>query len=365
MNRIDQVVIRVQAARNCERKVEVVSATDNVRNADVSEIAEWFTGGDSQAYIQFDRENIFFHPLPYGDFALGVINPAGVGTDDNVNFCFGQQESELFFVRILIISPSVLLSQANNPVAIYEKLCRSNEITNITKPPDNLKPLESPAAQPFCDTEILRRVVSAAGVVAVSRLFQSLLDSVSTIFRPYNSTSPLFILSGIFNLLPIRFRSGLTFSTSLFLSPVIPFQAIGFCGNGGQAVMLAENSGVSLIDFERFSRYENPPQNVCLGQWSRLISRILAGGDFAFWEYQIETDAELDLDNEAEEFIDWRELNDLAIMWQRNNPKMTIKGNIKSNAGSDKTGKAAERGLEQSIAAVEMLMDDAKRKPAG
>jgi hypothetical protein len=157
-------------------------------------------------------------------------------------------------------------------------------------------------------------------------------------------------------LLPIRFRSSLTFSTLAFLSPLIPFQAIGFHGSSDHAIEWAKKSGAALIDFERFNRYPKPPKNVCLGQWSKLILRILSdGGDWAFWEYQIKTDAESN--NENEDFIDWQELNDLAIIWQRNMPKIPITN--KSN--STNIGESAERGLEQSLAAVEMLLADLKR----
>ncbi|MDR2643274.1 MAG: hypothetical protein LBC74_10820 [Planctomycetaceae bacterium] len=355
MSRIDQVIIRVQVAWNCERTVEVVAATDKVRQDDLNEIVEWFIGNNSRAYIQFDRENIFFHPLPYGDFAFGVIDPL---SDD---VCSNLGQLGYSFVRVLIISPSVLLAQANNPIAIYERLFCNKEsgIKNITKSPDKLSPLEVPVLQSVCDTDILRKVVSAAGAVAISRLFQSLLDSVSTIFRPCKSVSSLFILSGLFNLLPVRFRSGLTFSTALFLSSINPLQAVGFDGDGKRAIKLAKKSGVSLVDFERFSNYPQPPQNLCLGRWSQLVLRVLSNGDFAFWEYQIRADAESD--NEPEEFTDWQELNDLAIMWQCKYPKSPIT----YGACSCKTGELAEKGLEQSITAVEMLLADTKRKPAG
>jgi hypothetical protein len=351
MNRIDQVIIRVQFDRSSDRAVEVVAVTDKVRKDDINEIIEWFVYNDSKAYIQFDRENVFFHPLPYGDFALGVINHLG----NNVYSCLKDVES--FFVRVLIISPNVLLSHANNPIAIYDKLCGLGAITNITKPPDNLIPLEVPQPSLVCDTAILKKIASEIGAVAISRLFQSLLDSVSTIFRPYNSHSSLFILNGLFNLLPVRFRPSLTFSTSFFLSPFNPPQAIGFYGNNKQAIKLAKQSGTSLVDFEWFSCYSNPPQNVCLGQWSQLVLRILTDEDFAFLEYQIKTDAELD--NESEEFIDWQELNDLAIIWQRNHPKRPIT----CKANSNNTSESAARGLEQSLAAVEMLLAEVKRKP--
>lgn len=342
MSRIDQVVIHVQVVRGSDRTAEIAAATDNVRNADANEIVEWFSGNDSQTFIQSGRENIFFHPLPYGDFALGIINPSAEN-----NGCS-------FFVRVFIISPSVLLCYANNPIAIYENLRRENHIAEITKSPDKLSPITVLPEQKICDTEILRKLATEAGAVAISRLFQSLFDSVSTIFRPYNSMSSLFVLSGIFNLLPVRFRSGLTFSTELFLSAVNPLQAVGFCGEVELAVKLAKDSGAVLVDFERFNRYQNPPRNVRLGQWSKLVLQILSGGDFAFWEYQIKADAELC--NDPEEFVNWQDLDELAIIWQRKRRKKPI--NLKNCP--NKTEESAERGIEQSIAAIEKLLADVK-----
>ncbi|MDR1479052.1 MAG: hypothetical protein LBJ00_08920 [Planctomycetaceae bacterium] len=382
MSRIDQVIIEVQVVRGGNCTAEVAAATDGVRNADVREVVEWFSGGGSQTCIQFDRENIFFHPLPYGDFAIGVINFSDDGIPKPVWAVGIALEQPLrdaalacsasgilkqleytcsgisFFVRVFIISPSVFLQYANNPVAVYESLLRGHYVTEVTEPLDKLNPITVLPEQKICDVEILRRLVTEAGSVAISRLFQSLLDSVCTIFRPYNSMSSLFILDGIFNLLPIRFRSGLTFSTELFLSPVNPLQAVGFCGESDLAVKLAEESGALLIDFERFDRYQNPPQNVCLGQWSKLVLQILSDGDFAFWQYQIEADAESC--DDMDEFVNWQDLNDLAIIWQRRRPKKPIV----QTACASKTGESAERGIEQSMTAVEMLLAEVKGKPA-
>ncbi|MDR1290715.1 MAG: hypothetical protein LBK06_05905 [Planctomycetaceae bacterium] len=353
MSRIDQVVIHVQEVRGSNRTAEIAAATDNVRNADANEIVEWFSGNNSQTFIRSDRENIFFHPLPYGDFALGIINSWGNGG------CSLRERIESFFVRVFIISPNVLLCYANNPIAIYENLRRENYIAEITTLPEKLKPITVLPEQKICDTDILKKLAAEAGAVAISRFFQSLLDSVSTIFRPYDSMTSLFVLSGIFNLLPVRFRSGLTFSTELFLSAVNPLQAIGFCGEVEAAVKLAKDSGVALVDFGRFNRYENPPRNVRLGQWSKLVLQILSGGDFAFWEYQIKADAELC--NDPEEFVNWQDLDELAIIWQRKRRKKPINRKNCPN----KTEESAERGIEKSIAAIEMLLADVKRKPTG
>jgi hypothetical protein len=362
---IDQLVIYVRTVQNCERIVEIITATDKVRNADINEIAEWFSNNDSQTYIQFDRENIFFHPLPYGDFALGIINPvinsaADLSADNSADrdISFSLNLSKSFFVRVLIITAEVLFLHANNPISIYEKLRSNRKIDFIAEPPIKLRPLNISTKQTICDTNILTRVASESGTVAVVRLFQSLFDSVCTIFRPCNST-PLLILNGIFNLLPIRFRSNLTFSTELFLSPITPLSAVGFCGDSQIAIRLSKDSGVPLVDFDRFSHYKTPPQNVYLGQWTQLVLRILTNKDFDFWEYQIKSDTELnEKNNETEDVIDWYELNGLAIIWQRNYHKKPV---IKRTC-SGKIVESAERELEQSITAVEKLIAETKCK---
>ncbi|MDR2762694.1 MAG: hypothetical protein LBB88_08855 [Planctomycetaceae bacterium] len=361
MSRIDQVVIYVQTVQNRKRVVDIVAKSDNVRNADITEISNWLAGNDSQTYIQFDRENIFFHPLPYGDFALGIINhPDNNFSTSSTSTVSSLNLSQKFFVRVLIISPSVFFQFANNPIAIYDKLNRDQKLNFIAKPPAKLNPLETPPDKTICNTEILKRIVNEIGAVTISRLFQSLLDSVCTIFCPHNLMPPTLILNGIFNLLPVRFRTELTFSTAAFLSSDNPFQAVGFSGDSKSAIKLANDSGASLIDFEKFRHYRKIPQNIHLDQWSQLIFSVLSNRDFAFWEYQIKSDAESNYD-ETVEFIDWRELNDLAIIWRRDYPKKPII----HNTNSAKTVESAEKELKQSIAAVEKLLADSKRKPAG
>jgi hypothetical protein len=355
MSRIDQIVIYVQTVQNRERNVDIVAATDNVRNADIIELTNWFDNNDSQSYIQFDRENIFFHSLPYGDFAIGIINPS----DNNISTS-SLDLSRSFFVRVLIISPPVFLQFANNPITIYNNLQLDQKLNLIAKPPTKLNPLELSPDKKICNTEILKRIVNEIGAVTISRLFQSLLDSICTIFCPHNLISPTQILNAIFNLTPIRFRPELSFSTAAFLSPANPFLAVGFCGDSKSAIKLANEFGASLVDFERFRHYRKIPQNTYLSQWSRLMFRVLADRNFAFWEYQIKTDAESNY-NETADFIDWHELNDLAIIWRQNYPKKPILRNTKSN----KTVESAEKELEQSIAAVEKLLANSKQKPAG
>jgi hypothetical protein len=353
MSRIDQVIIYVRLVCGGVRVVEVLAATDGVRSGDLSEIVAWFSGDASKTYIQIDGENIFFHPLPYGDFAIGAIGLLSGGVN---SFACDLQS---FYVRVFVLSPQAFFLHANNPVLIYERLRNSYDISVMPKLTDKLSPLSLLPLRSKCDVEALSKFVVEFGAVAVARFFQSLFDSVCTIFRLSASMPALSILGGVYNLLPLRFRPSFTFSTRLFLSDLNPLQAVGFCGDRRLALNLAKSSGATLFDFMRFSRYPNPPQNVCLNQWSKLILEILLDNDFAFLEYLIEADAETEMktDNEElDEFIDWQELNDLAIIWQRKRSKKPITRKTESKEITE----SAEKGLEKSIAAVEMLLAEKK-----
>ncbi|MDR1926064.1 MAG: hypothetical protein LBQ66_16980, partial [Planctomycetaceae bacterium] len=360
MSKIEQAVVHIRIVNKHGRKVESITATDGVREIDKDEFIAWFSEGDDTTIIQYDQSNIFFHPLPSGDFAIGIINPSEGRSGKIAGYTYSfLSPPKSFFVRVLILSPTALFQQANNPIALYERLLSHQKIPPIERQPRRLRTITVPPSRSFCDTRLLRRIEAESGIVAMTRLFQSLFDSVCTIFRSGKLLPTQFVINGLLNFLPIRFRSSLTFSTELFLSSSLPIQAIGFQGTRKRADQLSESSGIPLVDFERFDCCRKPPENIQLNAWQQFVMNILRDKDFAYLEYQIKTDAEYY--DEPIDFADWHDLNDLAIHWQRKPIQVPIK--ITPQNKTNESAEKAEKELEQSIAAVELLMDDMKRKP--
>jgi hypothetical protein len=248
-------------------------ATESVHRADKTEIADWFTGSEKDLALRCDPFNLFFHPLPSGQHALGIIYPVRKG------FLSLFQQPQALNVRVLIISPKALFEHGNHPVALIETLRQQQLLSFDPEPPKQLSPL-LPAATPLpINSSLLETLADRLGAMSLAQLTQSLFNAECTLFTS-RSISNLSVLSALFDLLPIPYRPELTFSSDFFFSAKNSFRLSGFSRLRQRTVRSMKQWGVPVISLEQ----GNKGSLETLDPWSRFVYQLLQTRDFGFLE---------------------------------------------------------------------------------
>ena len=286
MEPVEQAILYVRNIGQ-RRTVEIAAATELVRTSDLTEMIGWFAQDETETLLRFDTSNLFFHPLPSGDFALGLIFPAQSG------FFSFLQSPRAFFVRILVVPPRTLLNYANNPISLYRDLVQRQKIPLFRRPPRRVQPLSvSRQTAPF-DRQMVLELSRRYGAPAVARLVQLASVSLCTLFAsPTHAPS---LIGAILNLFPVRFRTELTFATELFFSVRIPLRLIGVSGERQRLAEQADGLGVPLVllrDDAAPFRHRNL-QAFAGEPWTRLIHIVLQTENFGFFESRLKTEATL------------------------------------------------------------------------
>ncbi len=319
MEPVEQLFLRVPPVDG-GRRAEIVAATGGVRASDVTEIVGWFGNAGANAVIRFDTLHLFFHPLPSGDYALGMIYPEQRGF-----FSFLQPPTS-FFARILTIPPRTLLEKANNPLALYEELRRRRKIPMVSKAPKHLAaipPLPETPNGPPLNRGLLEALVNSTGPDAPAGLFQSLFDS-ECIFLHSSKGSVMSVLAGLFELLPLHYRTELTFSTDLFFSEQTPFRLIGLGGPRRQALEWVKGINIPLVLLEPQRNRNVLTKSAHRDPWPKFIQFLLQSRHraryFDFLERQWAHEYRHALstyDEDATITPDWEHLHSLAVSWAK------------------------------------------------
>ena len=252
---------------------QMTAATQSVHSVDLTEIADWFTGMEEELVLRCNPFNLFFHPLPSGQHALGLIYPAKKG------FLSLFQQPQLLNVRVLILSPQALFEHGNHPVALVETLRQRQQISFDSEPPKQLVPL-TPVATPLpINASLLTTLTSRLGAMSLAQLTQSLFSAESTLFTS-NSVSGLSVLSALFDLLPIQYRPELTFSSDFFFSAKNSFRLSGFNRLRQRTVRSMKQWGVPVIAL----KHDNKGSLETLDPWSRFVYQLLQTRNFDFLE---------------------------------------------------------------------------------
>jgi len=267
---VEQVFLQVRL-QTTNWTAHVAAATNSVPLMDQDEIVDWFTGSEQELTIRCDPFNFFFHPLPSGHYALGVIYPA----QQSVFSLWGK--SQTLNVRVLIVSQNYLLERGNHPVVLFETFRRQDQIPLDLQPPQQLSPLVLTDSPVQINTSLLDTLVNRLGAMALAQLMQSLFTAECTLFTS-QSVSALSVLSALFDLLPIRYRPELTFSSDFFLSPKNSFRLTGFSKLPHRTIRLMKQWGVPVISLER----GNKGSLETLDPWSRFIYQMLQSRNFDF-----------------------------------------------------------------------------------
>lgn len=270
MQLVEQFFLQVRLQTN-NWTAQVTAATNSVSQMDQNEIVDWFSGSEQELTIRCDPFNLFFHPLPSGHHALGIIYPA----QKNVFSLWGK--SQTLNVRVLIVSQNYLLERGNHPVTLFETFRYQNQIPFDSQPPQQLSPLVLTDSPIQINTSLLDNLVNRLGAMALAQLMQSLFTAECTLFTS-QSVSAFSVLSVLFDLLPIRYRAELTFSSDFFLSPKNSFRLSGFSKLPHRTIRLMKQWGVPVISLEQ----GNKGSLETLDPWSRFVYQLLQNRDFDF-----------------------------------------------------------------------------------
>ena len=269
---VEQVFFQVHL-QSANWVAQMAAATESVHPTDLTEIADWFSGPEQELALRCDPFNLFFHPLPSGQHALGIIYPARKGF-----FSLFQQPQSLN-VRVLILSPKALFEHGNHPVTLIETLRQRQQIPFDFEPPKQLSPLIPVATSLSINSSLLATLTDRLGAMSLAQLTQSLFNAESTLFTS-RSVSGLSVLSVLFDLLPIHYRPELTFSSDFFFSSKNSFRLSGFSRLRQRTVRSMKQWGVPVISLEQ----SNKGSLETLDPWSRFVYQLLQTRDFDFLE---------------------------------------------------------------------------------
>jgi hypothetical protein len=302
---VEQIFLQVRSQVG-NKIADVAAATETICRADLNEVIDWFSAAENEIVLRCDPISIFFHPLPSGNFALGVIYPA------QRSFLAFLQPPKNFNVRVLIIPPQTLLEKANHPIALFEEFRQRHLIPLISQAPKQILPITPLAVLPPIDRTQHESLAHRLGAMAIAQLVQSLFNAECTLFtsRPIDSLS---VLSVIFDLLPMRYRTELTFSTDIFFSSRTSFRLMG-CGSHW-AVRYAKNLGLPMMVLDR----KHTGAVETLDPWSRFVYQFFQGEHFNFLEacQKSEHRSLLMLKPEVSQPILWENLNEIGVAWSR------------------------------------------------
>lgn len=314
MEPIEQVFLHVRSVGNI-RSAEVAAATELIRSADLSEIVSWFSNREDESILRFDLSQIFFHPLPSGDFAIGMIEPC-----QKTVFSF-LMPPKSFFVRILAVPSRTLLLKGNNPISLYGELRRRKKFVPSGKPPKRLHPVAVASNVELLDENLLAATASEPGPVAMTMLSQSLFDSECTFFAAHRAFDSLKILAGLIELLPIRYRSELTFSSELNFSPNNSFRLIGVGNSKRQAAWLSGTLGIPIVRLDEFKHDTVPPESRVLDPWPGFVFELFQSGQFSILRREMEIEYESLLSATGDDTVlSWNGLHEIAarrMQWFR------------------------------------------------
>ncbi|MGL6194854.1 MAG: hypothetical protein ACRC2T_08545, partial [Thermoguttaceae bacterium] len=256
-----------------ERKGTVLNSTEAVHQIDLQEMSDWFSGTLLESAFQFHATNLFFHPLPSGNYTIGRMVPQQRGF---FSFLKGQNS---FLVQYLIVSPELLGVFANNPILLYQKITEQFPVLFGTHPPKKLTPVsltvtDQVSSDSILDLTQVLSVLENTGIDNVSTLVQSTLDSVCTFFT--GGPAALKVISTVLNLLPISWRTELTFSTELNFSLSRPLKLVGISGGADMFNLNSSDRRISFCDLNKDSL------PVISNKWVKFIRKVILSGNFDF-----------------------------------------------------------------------------------
>ncbi len=298
MEPVEQIILNVRQNKQ-SRHIDVACATEMVRTSDLAELVGWFSQDVSELIVRFDTPNLFFHPLPSGDFAVGIIFPS------QTDFFSVLRQPNDFIMRVLIVPQQTLRQWGNNPIALYRHFEQRGRLPFFTRPPKRIRSL-TPKLTPSSSSprNQIHRLVEKFGPHGIAMVIQSLQDAVCTFFS--SSIYSVDVIDALFEIFPVPWRTELTFASELFFSLKTPLRFVGVAGERRIVSERARSLGVPLIRLDDFAvesvpSYRSVPET--WHPWTRFVFHCLRTGDVDILLTQLNTELNRDRSFEAEEEI--------------------------------------------------------------
>lgn len=332
MNPIPQAVLLVHG-RDSGRRTVVPFAGPDVRQGDMNEVLLWFEEYDPGEKIRITQPSLFFHPLPSGNYTIGRMIPLANSRAEV------QQPS--FLVQHWFVAPQTLAAFANNPFSLYRSILREHALDSPPDPAfhslETIVPQMPLPVPEIINFSLLEELIIHPGPKMVALLLQAIIDSVCTFFVGGGSGQR--ILEGLFNLLPLEWRTELSFSSDLMFSSLRPFRAIGIPGQNARMLREFEKSGFSVCDLSS----EHSTARPSIGEfapWSRMIYYVLQKRQFSFFASKIADE------NSLESFQDQPDntkiLHQFGVDWLREAVGMGILSDLPEPHNRDKNEREAD-----------------------
>gem|GEM_PF-2268784 len=282
MQPVEQIFLQVQL-HDAHWKSLVAAKTDAVHPVDHDEIRDWFTGSEEEVSIRCDPFNLFFHPLPSGQYALGIIYSTRKTVPETA------KQSKKLYVHILIIPPQFLLDNGNHPIAMFETFRHQIPFFAPVFPAQHIRSEDQEQIAPIVsatrfspiNADLMEMLTQRLGAMSLAQLMQSLFNAECTLFTS-KSVSSLSVLSVLFDLLPIHYRPELAFSSDFFFTAKNSFRLSGFSKLQQRTIRLMRQWGVPVISLEQ----GNTGAMETLDPWARFVYQILQTKNFAFLNKQ-------------------------------------------------------------------------------
>jgi hypothetical protein len=274
MSKVEQVFIPVSAQGG---PLVPAAWSCGVLPIDLEEILESTKSLSVPHARHFDLLNLFFHHLPSGAYAMGRLLPSAK------NRRLKLTEIKEFYLQYMIVPPDLFLRFGNNPVLLYHAILRQGGLPFAAKPVGAVEPILVERSRKWFDIPLLRWGVTYPGVVPLAKLADTVLHSLSTTFT--GGPQPLYVISALFNLFPIRFRPELTFSSSLFFEPSRYFRVIGFSEKQRSGAETRNFFPVPHLNLDNLilQTRETFPEH----GWQRFIREVLGSGNFDFFQSRL------------------------------------------------------------------------------
>ncbi|MDR3109617.1 MAG: hypothetical protein LBU65_08020 [Planctomycetaceae bacterium] len=265
---IQQVTVIVSSDATRWRS-EIAASTDGVCEYDTCEILRWFSGQRLSKVMMSEVGFVLFHPLPSGRFAIAKTFP-----------CRGEvldvfKSESVCKVHLFIVPPETLLQFANNPVAVYRRL----DELGYVKQHAELQPITLNDGGAMIDRELVNNALDTFGAESLVTLLQSTIDNVCTFFTTgfTNGGGHLNIIETIINLLPVNWRTELSFSSEFHFSLDEPFKLIGL----SEPVAA---TGLPVCDLRNASlkmRQQSKPSSPhASSSWTNFVLNVLRRRDY-------------------------------------------------------------------------------------
>lgn len=242
---------------------QVVATSSGVGEADRRELAIRGPSHDSLLETGTDAISFNFFPLPSGSFCVSRTMPAG--------WEYSGRGGARVYTHCLVVSAEILSRFANNPLALARAAAATGALDVQVNVPSVLTTVDFPGTAPAVDQASLAQLVQQVGAWQLAMLVQSVLTASGTV-AVTGRVSAEQLIAGLFDCLPLEWRTAVSFSTGLKYSSRRPFRVLPLPDDPGARRWLAHQSDVTVLDLVA----QKPCSHRVVDSWARFIERVLS-----------------------------------------------------------------------------------------